>query len=179
MFEMTSHYTTDQEQAGGANGRFKTRLERNRIRVAATKLGCSPQEAEMLAKKARYIRHQPGSVLAKLGKDGRWVHILSSGKATVTPADGETSEVPAGGVIGELYAHKVRHFQLADVVCTEATETISIPVSKYQGVYETCPTVKTIVDLARGRREMILKRKAEDNLARQWRQYQSLKKYIG
>jgi hypothetical protein len=171
--------THNQTQTTGAVGRFKTRLERNRIRVAATKLGCSPQEAEMLAKKARYMRHQPGSVLAKLGKDGRWVHILSTGTAIATPADGETSEITTGGVVGELYAHRVRHFQLADVVCTESTETISIPVSKYRGIYEACPTIKTIVDLARGRREVILKRKAEDNFIRQWNQYQELKKYIG
>ncbi len=157
---------------------FKTKFERNRLLVAATQLGCTAQEAERISKKARLRSHETGEALAKLGASGQWVHIVISGQATARPADGEDMTVGVGGVVGELYAHKVRHFQLADVVCDEKTETISIPMTNYRGVYENCPTIKNIVDLARGRRELILKRKAEENFTKQWRQYQELKKYF-
>jgi len=158
---------------------YKSREERSAIAQAAETLGCGPDETSILTKHARVMRHADGAHLARLRANGEAVHIIIEGRASFEAGSGTTGTIEKGGVVGELYAHRLRYFQLADVTCEGPVTTLTIPLKRYEKVYASCPRIKDIVDRSRTERTESIEAMVQEDRVRRWEQYQQLKKYLG
>lgn len=160
------------------NSLLRTRTEKESLSRFAVQLGCTPDEAKRLVKHARYRRFADGEHLAKLGSVGADVHIITNGQAHMATGDGERAVLGTGEVVGELFAYRVRHFQLANVVCDGEVETITIPLDRLERLERDCPQVAAHIESARDVRAGVVEAKSQAEALRLWEQYQQLKPYI-
>lgn len=158
---------------------FKTKTQKDAVIETAISLGCTPQEAALLSRKCSIVEHQDGAMLAKLRGIGEQIHVILEGGATVVLADGTTSVLGAGDVVGELYAYRFFLCQMADVTCNGPVKTFSIGVETYNKIREEVPTLRRLVEDAKNDRINIVEKRRHEDAVRRWEQYQSIKPYLG
>lgn len=152
---------------------YRTPRQRAAIRDAAAPLDLPTVELDLLSRHARLHTWADGAHLAKLGRNGDAVHLIVDGTATVHTAAGAQPNAEVGAVIGELYAYRVRWYQLADVVCAGPVRTITLPVAAWRKIEASCPALAARVAEMRDQRVAVLDAAMHVDLVRRWEQYQT------
>jgi hypothetical protein len=152
---------------------YRTPRQRAAIRNAAAPLELPAAEIDVLVRYARLRTWADGSHLARLGRNGDAVHLIVDGTAAVRTAAGAQPNAEVGAVIGELYAYRVRWYQLADVVCIGPVCTITLPVAAWRTIEASCPVLTARVAEMRDLRVAVLDAAMHVDQMRRWEQYQT------
>ena len=112
---------------------------------AMLELGATADEARLVARYARVTKAAEGQQICSIGNWERTLFVVLHGGVTCVRADGESFEVGAVGVVGELSVFGVNLFQAANVTCGEGVVLLEIKGSKYHDIEDECPLLKGLV----------------------------------